>query len=305
MAANDESHVDKQGISLEAWQADGQYFPHRGQRIFYRHARREGAPALLLIHGFPTASWDWNYLWEPLSTHFELLAPDLIGYGFSAKPADYAYSILDQADLCEELVLRHGATRYHILAHDYGDTVAQELLARAHDGSQRAELASVCFLNGGLFPEAHRPRLMQRLLQSALGPWIARRIDRPRFARSLKAVFGRQTPPSRKEIENFWLLLTEEDGVAALPHLIGYMEERRRYRARWVGALTKLPRRQLPLRLIDGADDPVSGRHMAARYRSLVPDADIVLLHGIGHYPQIEAPDAVQRAFLAFHRIDA
>ena len=56
----------------------------------------------------------------------------------------------------------------------------------------------------------------------------------------------------------------------------------------------------MPLKLIDGADDPVSGRHMAERYREIVPAAEVVVLDGIGHYPQIEDPDGVWRGFAAF-----
>jgi pimeloyl-ACP methyl ester carboxylesterase len=55
-----------------------------------------------------------------------------------------------------------------------------------------------------------------------------------------------------------------------------------------------------PLTLIDGAADPISGAHMAARYRELVPRADVTLLEGIGHYPQVEAPGAVVEAYSAF-----
>jgi len=76
------------------------------------------------------------------------------------------------------------------------------------------------------------------------------------------------------------------------------MEERKRNRARWVGALTRSP---IPMRVIDGAADPVSGAHMVDRYRELVQGADAVLLEGIGHYPQVEAPRAVLDAVDAFH----
>jgi len=98
------------------------------------------APTLLLIHGFPTSSWDFSPIWQALTTHFNVIAPDLLGFGFSAKPVAYDYSILDQADLCEALLTRLGVNRFHILAHNYGDSVAQELLARAHDGSALAAL---------------------------------------------------------------------------------------------------------------------------------------------------------------------
>ena len=58
---------------------------------------------------------------------------------------------------------------------------------------------------------------------------------------------------------------------------------------------------KIPLRLINGAADPISGAHMAARYRKLVPHADCILLNGIGHYPQVEVPSRVAELFLNFH----
>jgi len=295
--------LTKTGISLEEWRASGEYFPHRSHRIFFRRSQREldARPVLLLIHGFPTSSWDWSPLWGALSEHFVLVAPDLLGFGLSAKPLNYDYSIIDQAELCEILLTRLGIGRYHILAHDYGDTVAQELLARAHDGSARAELGSVCFLNGGLFPETHRPRFIQRLLLSPVGGLAAGQMTLPSFSKAMTEIFGSTTPPSKHDLKTMWALLMENDGRRVFPRLIQYMPERRRFRERWVGALTKAYRDNIPLRLIDGADDPVSGRHMSTRYRELVPNADVMLLNGIGHYPQIEAPLEVLRGFQGFH----
>ena len=57
----------------------------------------------------------------------------------------------------------------------------------------------------------------------------------------------------------------------------------------------------VPMRLIDGPADPNSGRHMAQRYLEVIPNPDVVMLDdNIGHWPQIEAPDAVLENFLAF-----
>jgi pimeloyl-ACP methyl ester carboxylesterase len=75
------------------------------------------------------------------------------------------------------------------------------------------------------------------------------------------------------------------------------MEDRIRHRERWVSALQ---RTRVPLRMVNGAVDPVSGAHMAARYRELVPHPDIVSLEGIGHYPMVEDPPAVLKALLDF-----
>ena len=90
-------------------------------------------PTLLLLHGYPTSSWDWEAIWPELCTRFRVVALDFLGFGFSEKPYPYDYQIREQADLVEALVADLGLTRFHVLAHDYGDTVAQELLARQNE----------------------------------------------------------------------------------------------------------------------------------------------------------------------------
>lgn len=293
-------------FDLNDWREGGERVPTPLGTLFVRRQVEPHLPVLLLIHGFPSASWDWSLLWEALSPHFSLVTLDLLGFGDSAKPKGHRYTIAEQAELCEWLMRREGAWDYHVLAHDYGDTVAQELLARQSDKRKpRPHLRSIVFLNGGLFPETHRPRFMQRLLASPLGPLVAAFSTKSRFASNMQAIFGPNTPPSAEVIDGLWSLLQTHDGGKALPRLIRYMKERRKQRARWVGALE---RSTLPMRLINGSADPVSGAHMVARYRELVPNADVVPLEGIGHYPQIEAPDAVLAAALAFwqeHRITA
>jgi pimeloyl-ACP methyl ester carboxylesterase len=289
------------GDDFERWRRDGKTFRHGEHSIFYRV---DGAgPTLLAIHGFPSASWDWHPMWPGLITRFRVIAADMIGFGWSDKPRHHAYSILDQATLQERLLGELGVEHVHVLAHDYGDTVAQELLARHEERARRGEnglvLESICFLNGGLFPEAHRPRRIQTLLAGPLGPLLGRLTSKRGFAKNLTAIFGPKTPPSPALVDQLWTLLRHNDGHRVLHLILGYMEERRRHRERWVGSLTGT---KVPLRLIDGAKDPVSGAHLLARYRELVPNADTVALPEIGHYPQVEDPDAVLAAFLDLHR---
>ena len=284
-------------IPLAEWRATGQFFTHRGHRIFCRSGGVADAPALLLIHGFPTASWDWEALWPGLTARYHVLTLDMLGFGFSDKPARHDYSLLSQADLLEDFLRQRGVSEYHVLAHDYGDTVAQELLARQSQTGERAALRSVCLLNGGLFPESHRPLLTQKLLLSPLGPWVARLSTRGTLERSMRRIFGRTTPPTAEQIDAFWALMNHNQGKVVLPSVIRYMHERVLYRERWVGALQ---RTAIPMRLIDGVVDPISGEHMVERYQALIPRPDVVRLEGIGHYPQVEAPQQVLEGYLTF-----
>jgi pimeloyl-ACP methyl ester carboxylesterase len=140
---------------------------------------------------------------------------------------------------------------------------------------------------------------VQRLLRSPAGPLAARLITKRTFARTMTRIFGPDTPPEPSALDAFWELATRDGGRAAMASLIHYIDERRRHRARWVGALQ---RTRVPLKLIDGAADPVSGAHLAARYRELVPDADVTVLDRIGHYPHVEDAPAVGDAYEAFRR---
>ncbi|HSN84674.1 MAG TPA: alpha/beta hydrolase [Polyangiales bacterium] len=287
-------------VSIDQWRERGHYSRLLGREIFCVDSGELDKPAILLIHGFPTASWDWMPIWEALEVSHRLVALDLLGFGFSEKPRQHAYSIMEQADLCEALVADRKLDRLHVLAHDYGDTVAQELLARQNEGKGVGRWASVCFLNGGLFPETHKARLIQRLLLSPIGPLVGRLSTKRTFDRSFSAVFGPDTQPSPEELDAFWALINYNQGKHVFYDLITYMTDRKKHRERWVKALRESV---VPIGLINGSVDPVSGAHMVERYRELVsPDHFIVELSRIGHYPQVEAPERVAEAYLRFLR---
>ena len=286
-------------MTLDQWKAGGSYHPYQQHQIF---VREEGAgEILLLIHGFPTASWDWHLLWPKLVEKYHVIAPDLLGFGFSNKPRNYPYSILDQANIIEALLQDKKIERVKIISHDYGDTVAQELLARFNarqsKGEKGLEINHLCLLNGGLFPEVHRPLLVQKVLMSPLGGLVSRLFNRKKLGKNFKNIFGPNTQSTEAELDDFWTLIEGNGGRYVFHLLIRYMAERVQYRDRWVGALQAT---KIPLRFINGLADPISGAHMAQRYQELIPNPDVVELEDIGHFPLIEAPQAVLRHFLAF-----
>lgn len=294
-------------ITLDEWYDQGQYETIRSQQIFTRKGGDPSLPALVLIHGYPSASWDWESVWHKLTEHYYVIALDMLGFGFSDKPKDARYLISEQADIFESYLTKLGVSDYHILAHDYGDTVAQEMLARqvdkaeenkdSHNYNHKLNIASVCFLNGGLFPETHRPILIQKLLLSPLGPLVSKLINKKRFAANLQQIFGANTPPTTEVIDGLWQLLTHNDGIKVMHKVIDYIPQRQQHRKRWVEAIINST---IPIKLIAGAKDPISGQHMIERYRQLIPNANITELPALGHYPQIEEGTAVIAAYLEF-----
>lgn len=281
--------------SIKNWEATGQFRDFNGHRLFWQQAGTETNPVLVLIHGFPTSSWDWHLLWDDLARNFHVITLDMLGFGLSDKPRNHQYRLAEQADIFESLLTQLSISEYHILAHDYGDTVAQELLARFDAGTSKQTIKSVCLLNGGIFPETIQPLLIQKLLLSPIGALIGLLTSYRTFAANLRKICARPLPED--ELQKFWELMQHNNGRRVIHKIIHYMVERVETRERWVGALQNS---SVPLRLIVGLEDSISGAHMAHRYRELIPDPDIVELPGVGHYPQVEAPDEVLKSVQQF-----
>jgi pimeloyl-ACP methyl ester carboxylesterase len=288
---------------LAAWLAAGRHFDYLGFDIFYRMGG--SGPLLLLIHGYPFNSFDWAAIWPTLTQRFTVIAPDMIGMGFSAKPVAYEYSVHDHADMHEALLADLGIDRVHILAHDIGDSVGQELLARHEFGQHnygQLNIDSITWLNGGMFVETYTPRAAQKLMsRTPLGDIfshvqntsLSRRLLEP----TLREMFGPNTKPTRQMMDVFNQILDYHDGRRVLHKVGRFINDRYTHRNRWVRAMRQTA---VPMRLIDGPVDPNSGAHMARRYAEVIPNPDVVMLaDDIGHWPQLEAPDAVLTHFLA------
>ena len=284
-------------MNLNDWHKSGSFFDWKNHEIFY-HRSGESDEVLLCLHGFPASSFDYHKIWKSLTEKFTVLAFDLIGYGFSAKPADFDYTTFNQVDVLQALLAHLKIKKVHILAHDYGNTITQELLARAEEKRLDFSIETICFLNGALFPETHRPILAQKILISPLGFLFGKLISDRIFKKSLTTVFGEKTQPSEAELEDFVRLFKHNGGKRIAHKLIRYMSERETNRARWVGALERMNQ---PFRFINGLEDKVSGRHLVARFREVLPhQTDIVELENIGHFPHLETPDTVLHKFFEF-----
>ncbi|MCA1622457.1 MAG: alpha/beta hydrolase [Acidobacteria bacterium] len=288
-------------MKLKNWHQSGKHFDYKGLMVFY-HLSKNSDETLLCLHGFPTSSFDYHKIWNALSEKFAVLAFDMIGYGFSAKPFDFDYTTFNQTDVLQALIENLKIKKIHILAHDYGNTITLELLARAEEKRLNFTIETICFLNGALFPETHRPILAQKILISPLGFLFGRFISDARFKKSLASIFGKNTQPSDEELEGFLQVFKFNNGRRIAHKLIRYMTERKKYRTRWVSALQQITQ---PFRFINGLEDKVSGRHLVKKFREVVPhQTDIIELENIGHFPHFEKPEIILEKFFEFHQKD-
>jgi pimeloyl-ACP methyl ester carboxylesterase len=277
---------------VQRWRAQGgdERFLERRIHVF----EREGEdPALLLLHGFPSSSFDWRALLAEESDH-AVLAFDFLGFGLSEKPRDHVYTLGWQADLTEELVRRHLDGRaIFLVAHDMGTSVATELLARDLEGRLGIELAGVLLFNGSIVVERASLTPAQRLLRSPLGPLASRLSNERFFRREFERLFSPAHPLSPEEAADQWSLICENGGRTLGHKLINYIDERVRFADRWHGAVRDWDG---PLSFAWGMRDPVATVAVLDALVELRPGAPVERLTELGHYPQIEDPGTIAAA---------
>jgi pimeloyl-ACP methyl ester carboxylesterase len=273
---------------VEAWRAGGVSVDVNGHSIFLRLAAGRG-PQLLFLHGYPSSSYDWRLVLERLP---ELRAAcfDMLGFGLSDKPRDHVYSLLDQADLVEGVVRQLDADEVVLVAHDMGTSVATELLARDLDGRLPFRVQSVLLLNGSMVIERASLTPSQKLLRSRLGPLAARLSNERAFRAQFRRIFSPEHPLTREEAADQWALLAHGGGHRILHRLTHYLHERVTYAERWHGALRDWPGR---LELAWAMRDPVCTEAVLDAVLELRPSAPVTRLAELGHYPQLEAPEAI------------
>ena len=113
-------------------QVHHRYTTVNGRQLFYREAGHPDAPALVLLHGFPTSSFMFRDLIPRLGDHYHVIAPDHLGFGLSDAPSveefDYTFDAL--TDLTEGLLDQLGVSRYAIYVQDYGAPIGWRLALR-------------------------------------------------------------------------------------------------------------------------------------------------------------------------------
>lgn len=121
-----------------------------GVDVFYREAGREDAPAIVLLHGFPTSSHMFRNLIPALADKYRVIAPDYPGFGQSAAPerANFNYAFDTYARVVEGLIEKVGVSRYALYVMDYGAPVGFRVAAKHPD-----RVTALIVQNGNAYAE--------------------------------------------------------------------------------------------------------------------------------------------------------
>lgn len=282
---------------LNEFESNGQYLDFKGFSIYYR-TMGEGRN-LFLLHGYPFNSFDWSLVIPKISNDRKIILLDFLGMGFSDKPQNHRYSFEEYAEIVNEVANHLGILEADILAHDLAVSVVQEMLSSLE--KNKFKIRSIAFMNGGLFSDVYKPRLIQRFLSQTpniIGKLISKVMSRKSVEVSLFRVFGPATQPNKHWLDIFWEVLNYKEGKS-IAYLIGRLVfEKVRYQKQWTNAMLDT---QIPFCYICGPADPNSGLNMSDRFSKVFPTRPIYFLsEKIGHWPQIESPEEVVSTYYQF-----
>lgn len=285
--------AEKLSAVAQAWEKTGSYMTVDGHKVFYHDVGK--GPAILLLHGHPSSSYDWKGVVEVLKPKARVISFDHVGWGLSDKPEVFSYSLMQLADITEGVMAELGVKEAHVVSHDISTSVHTELMARHLEGSLSFKILSSTLTNGSILQ------------------WISTEPDEQRLAEHNESLFEaikgfRSLEPKLKPILNeitlgnlsdetmdvMAELLVRDDGLERLAAQSGYMRERYIHAERWVGAIEKIS----PLSIVWAKDDPVANIGIGRELNERAPQARYVEIKGIGHFPNAEAPEEIGKQIL-------
>jgi pimeloyl-ACP methyl ester carboxylesterase len=270
------------------WKNKGKLITVFGNNIFVID-KGQSKKTLVILHGYPTSSYDYYKVLPELSKHYRVIIHDHLGFGFSDKPVDYSYSLIEQADVALQLWKQLELTDITLFAHDYGTSIATEILARHNKKQIDLQIEKLILCNGSMHIELSKLRTIQKLLRNKITQkWIAKLTYYPLYRKNLRNVYFDKSKATNDELKEMWFMLEYNQGRKVIHFLSNYINERFTFWHRWIGALKET---KIPTKIIWAKNDPVAVAIIAELLTLEIPNNELFWIDNCGHFPMLEKPE--------------
>jgi pimeloyl-ACP methyl ester carboxylesterase len=249
---------------------------------FYREAGPEGAPVVLLLHGYPCSSYEFRNFMPRLADRWRLIAPDYPGAGYSGTPEDFEYSFDGYAAFLDDFVRELGLSRFALYLHDFGSPIGARLAIRAPE-----RVVALIIQNGDIpYEDALGPKyaeiektwtLPAAEMHSKLAESIREETFKEEFLNAVGPELSEHIPPDLWKLH--WSLMTPKRREIATNLIAGLRENRA-----WFPQHRKyLSVHRPPSLIVWGPRDDYMPEQSARAYLRDLPEAELHLLTG-GHW---------------------
>ena len=286
-------------MTSNEWKSKGNFIQVNNNRLFVIDTNNDSntsQKSMVILHGYPTSSFDYYKVLPELSKNYRVILHDHLGFGFSDKPEDIDYSLIKQADVALELWRQLGLKKIHLFAHDYGTSVATEIIARYNANELDIEIVQLIITNGSIHIELSQLRTIQKLLKhKILGKYVAKLTNFPIFRKNMKNIYFDSSKVTDNELKEMWKLIELNGGRKVIHKLTQYINERYLHWNRWVGALKKT---QIPTKIIWAKNDPIAVAAIAELLSKEIPKNTLYWLENTGHFLMLENPKGFMKLIL-------
>jgi pimeloyl-ACP methyl ester carboxylesterase len=249
---------------------------------------------LLFLHGFGANSYTWSKISQSLAQNYRLIFLDLKGHGASPKPNDGAYSLHDQAELVSAFITDHGLEDVTLIGHSLGGGIA--LLVALKAASKSPNPISSLILVDSVAYSQRLPGFIKILRIPVLAQLLVRVVpNRFQALQVLRLAYHDPDKITDETIEAYSAPLSLPGAHNALIETAKQIipDDIEEISSRYATI-------RMPTLLVWGRRDRIVNREVGERLHRAMPNSDLVVIDGIGHIPQEEAPAATLQAMQKF-----
>jgi pimeloyl-ACP methyl ester carboxylesterase len=278
-------------MTSNEWKSKGKFIQVNNNRLFVidtNNGINTSQKSMVILHGYPTSSFDYYKVLPELSKNYRVILHDHLGFGFSDKPKDVNYSLATQADIALELWRQLGLKKIFLFAHDYGTSVATEIIARYNANELDIEIEQLILTNGSIHIELSQLRTIQKLLKHKfLGKYVAKLTNFLIFKKNMKNIYFDTSKVTDNELKEMWKLIELNGGRKVIHKLTQYINERYLHWNRWIGALKET---QISTKIIWAKNDPIAVPAIAKLLAKEIPNNTLYWIENTGHFLMLENP---------------